>query len=58
MSEKLLTKPPFKYIFDILTETTKVNLNFKIKKRQPVLLKDYMMRMNLMHNFMRIEIGK
>ena len=24
MSEKLLIKPPFKYIFDILSETTKV----------------------------------
>lgn len=23
MSEKLLSKPPFKYIFDIITETTK-----------------------------------
>jgi hypothetical protein len=26
MSEKLLTKPPFRYIFDIITETTKVIL--------------------------------
>lgn len=24
MAEKLLTKPPFKYIYDILAETTKV----------------------------------
>jgi TRAF3-interacting protein 1 len=23
MTEKLLSKPPFKYIFDIITETTK-----------------------------------
>jgi hypothetical protein len=23
MTEKLLAKPPFKYIFDIITETTK-----------------------------------
>jgi TRAF3-interacting protein 1 len=30
MSEKLLVKPPFKYIFDIIMETTKATgLNFK-----------------------------
>ena len=28
MSEKLLAKPPFKYIFDIITETTKVKIYF------------------------------
>ena len=27
MSEKLLTKPPFRYIFDIISETTKVTYN-------------------------------
>ena len=37
MSEKLLSKPPFKYIFDIIAETSKVipllfsNHNFVLK---------------------------
>ena len=55
MSEKLLIKPPFKYLFDIITETTK-KTNFG--NGNSAFTKDYMSDKNLTLTFTLIKIRR
>ena len=59
MTEKLLSKPPFKYLFDIVTQTTKVSKFTYFVSKSPLrplaLVRVFTMKKSLVQIFMTQE---